>query len=192
LAFKTLDALKNERSAVKIPRFDKAVDDRKSEDQWSTVQAPVDIIILEGWCVGIPAQAEQELEEAANELESTHDSQGTWRKYVNDQLREHYHPLWKEIDELIMLQAPSFDCVFQWRLEQEEKLVQANSGQNSADNKIMSAKEVENFIQHYERLTRHALEHLPQKSQYLLKLDAKRGITSFQNMNKDMNKGQSL
>ena len=36
-----------------IPRFDKGVDDRIQSNDWDVVQGKVDIILFEGWRVGI-------------------------------------------------------------------------------------------------------------------------------------------
>ncbi|KZY33209.1 MULTISPECIES: hypothetical protein [unclassified Oleiphilus] len=177
LALNTLHALKSHNQEISIPRFDKATDDRFPECSWPKVEAPLDIIILEGWCLGIPAQAEERLKEAINKLESTQDESGTWRQYVNDQLSSHYPSLWNQIDCLIMLQAPSFDCVYQWRLEQEEKLRQKSSfDTDQTHSKIMSPEEVETFIQHYERLTRHSLDCLPEHCHHVLNLDNSRKV----------------
>ena len=38
-----------------IPKFDKSLDDRLPKNRWLKVKKP-DIIIFEGWCVGVKAQ----------------------------------------------------------------------------------------------------------------------------------------
>jgi D-glycerate 3-kinase len=181
LAFDTLDKLTNAQGTVQIPRFDKASDNRKEKGEWSQIETPVDIIILEGWCVGIPAQSEIDLERAINSLEQDYDEDGKWRKYVNDQLLGAYASLWQQIDQLIMLKAPDFSCVFEWRLEQEEKLKRSTESTLLSENKIMAPEEIKHFIQHYERLTRHALEHLPEHCHHVFELDSKRVIQSYLN-----------
>jgi D-glycerate 3-kinase len=177
LALETLQQLSAGRGEVKVPRFNKAHDERLPEEQWPKVTAPLDIIILEGWCVGITAQAEEALLEPINELESLQDPAGEWRSYINQQLVTNYPELWQLIDRLIMLQAPSFSCVYQWRLEQEQKLEQTVG---SSTNRIMAAAEIQQFIQHYERLTRHSLKYLPQTCQHLFQLTNKRQVAAYQ------------
>ena len=103
-----------------------------------------------------------------NELEQTEDKEGVWRRYVNQQLSLDYQTLFRRINELIMLQAPSFDKVFEWRSKQEEKL------KNKIGNKakgVMDSTELHRFIQHYERLTRHCLVTLPAQADVVFRLD---------------------
>ena len=171
---------------VKVPRFNKAQDDRLPVEEWPEVDTPLDIIILEGWCVGITAEAEDVLLQPINELESLQDPDGEWRRYINQQLVTNYPELWQLIDRLIMLQAPSFSCVYQWRLEQEQKLAQQvkvanDSGlqEGNTVSRIMSAQEIQQFIQHYERLTRHSLKYLPQTCQHLFQLSTKRQVAAY-------------
>ena len=74
-----------------------------------------------------------------------------------------------------MLAAPSFDCVYRWRLEQEHKLALSSSGGRGA---VMSDTEVARFIQHYQRLTEHCLATLPNAVDYLYNLNERREISS--------------
>jgi D-glycerate 3-kinase len=144
--------------------------------------------------VGITAEAEEALLQPINDLESLKDPEGKWRSYINQQLVTNYPELWQLIDRLIMLQAPSFSCVYQWRLEQEQKLAQDQAQEEgralaqdevlkegaSHSNRIMQAEDIRQFIQHYERLTRHGLKYLPQTSQHLFQLNNKRQVVGYQ------------
>lgn len=134
-----------------LPRFDKARDDRAVRSSWPEVSGPINLIILEGWCVGSMPQADAELLQPINALEAQHDASGSWRRYVNDQLKHDYAELFADLDALIVLQAPDFDAVFGWRLEQERKL--AMRTEHAAD-AIMSSEQIALFVQHYERITR--------------------------------------
>lgn len=169
LAIQTISALK-QTGDVAIPRFDKATDDRASESEWSKVHAPVDVIILEGWCLGVEPQLETELQDAVNELEEE-DGQGVWRSYINNKLASEYRELFNALDTLLMLKAPDFAHIIDWRLQQENKL--RDKSDSSADLKLMDRERLIRFISHYERLTRHALETLPAKADvvYLLNDD---------------------
>ncbi len=183
LALETLQQLSQDSGEVSVPKFDKAQDERAATDDWPRVSTPLDIIILEGWCVGITAEAEEALLEPINELESLNDAEGEWRRYINQQLVTNYPELWQLIDRLIMLQAPSFSCVYQWRREQEEKLAQTEklaSASQSKNNQIMQGQELQQFIQHYERLTRHSLKYLPEICQHLFQLTNKRQVVAYQ------------
>jgi len=172
----TLRALASDKGKASIPRFDKARDDRAPSDEWPLIDTPVDLVILEGWCLGVSAQDEQQLHSASNALEAQEDAQGVWRKYVNSELQSRYLDLYDMVDVWIMLQAPSFDSVYQWRLEQEQKLAEKN---RHKDARIMSPEQVQRFIQHYQRLTEHALNTLPEQVNYLFKLNSQREIVEL-------------
>ncbi|MCW9005006.1 MAG: hypothetical protein OQK70_07075, partial [Gammaproteobacteria bacterium] len=106
---------------ISIPVFDKAMDDLLPEDQWRSVEQPVDIILFEGWCVDACAQDEIKLEQAINELELKEDADAVWRRYVNQQLAGSYKTLFEKIDYLIMLKVPDMASVYEWRNLQEQK-----------------------------------------------------------------------
>lgn len=184
LALETINALKDQNNNVSIPRFNKVEDDRFPVEKWSNIGAPVDVIILEGWCMGVEAQTDQDLVKPTNQLESLYDKDGKWRHYVNQQISLNYSKLWALIDCLIMLKAPNFDCVYQWRLEQEQKLSSSlRLSESVTPNKIMTPKQIKHFIQHYERLTRHSLAHLPLHCQHVFELSNHRQIINHRSPN---------
>lgn len=154
-----------------LPRFDKASDDRAPESQWPRVAGPVDLIILEGWCVGSRPQREAELREPINTLERQEDSDGRWRHFANQRLYN-YQPLFRRLHKLVMLKAPDFDCVYRWRLLQEQKLAR----QQKRGARIMNEREIARFVQHYERLTRDNLERLATRADVLLTLNDQHDI----------------
>ena len=141
-----------------VPRFDKSRDDRYPASNWPTITGPVDLVIFEGWCVGSQATPDAELQQPINALEAAADADGRWRTYVNEKLGTDYARLFETLDGLLFLRAPNFDAVLRWRIEQEQKLRQ--SAENDA-NAIMSDEQVADFIQYYERLTRHNINTLP-------------------------------
>jgi D-glycerate 3-kinase len=151
-----------------VPRFDKALDDRAARADWKQVDGAVDAIILEGWCVAVTPQEAAALANPINALEAEEDSEKGWREFVNSQLADHYQSVFKQIQFLIMLKAPSFKQIFEWRKLQEEKLRRMSSLDASA---IMNEEQLQRFIQHYERLTRHCLQSLPENSDVLFELD---------------------
>jgi len=123
-----------------LPSFDKGLDDRAG---FARVQASV--LIIEGWCVGVEPQPESLLERAINSLEKVEDSSLSWRRWVNQQIHQHYSPLWSYVDYWVQLRAPSFEQVHQWRGQQETRLPELQR---------MSRAQLTRFIEHYERLTR--------------------------------------
>ncbi len=176
LANLTLDQLTSAQGEVAIPRFDKSVDDRLPMEQWDRCQAPVDVVILEGWCVGAKPQPDDKLAEPCNPLEELEDTAGQWRGYANDNLKHSYADLFGRFDAQIMLKAPSFECVFKWRLEQENKLREKVGNQGEG---LMSGEQISRFIQHYQRITENNLQALPSQVHFLLTLDQERRITQF-------------
>ncbi len=170
----TLHKLMHESGLVGIPRFDKANDDRVPDEEFEEINAPVDLVILEGWFIGVAAQKEEELANAINELEQTEDTDGRWRLRVNLSLQQDYQTVFSSLDSLIMLHAPSFEQVYEWRGLQEHKLA-ATSSDGSA---VMDDYQLQRFIQHYERLTRHCLASLPEVADIVFLLDSKHRVVA--------------
>jgi D-glycerate 3-kinase len=162
---------------VAIPQFDKAKDDRRPANECLLVEPSVQLILLEGWCLGAGPQPFHMLSQPLNDLEREKDPDGSWRTYSNDVLRRNFQPLYTLLDQSIMLCAPSFECVFNWRREQEHRL--ADGLPSAQSNRLMDDKALAGFIQHFERITRYCLEHLPPRVNHLYLLDEKRQITAY-------------
>ncbi|MEP0202278.1 MAG: hypothetical protein ABJ084_15695 [Halioglobus sp.] len=162
-------------SDVVIPSFDKATDDRKPVKELKLWTGALDIVLLEGWCLGARPQEDQVLEQPLNALEEQEDSDGVWRRWVNCCLANDYLPLYDCVDFWVMLAAPDFDCVLAWRSEQEQKLRESLTD-DSEPNALQSVEDLQRFVQHYERLTKECLATLPGQVGYLLSLDAQRNV----------------
>jgi D-glycerate 3-kinase len=158
---------------TRLPRFDKASDRPFTEENWPEIAAP-DVIIFEGWCVGARAQSDTELTEPVNDLEREDD--GAWRRAVNEALKGPYADLFRHIDRLILLAAPGFEIVREWRIEQENALRARLSAEGRTGARVMSDSEIGRFIQHYERLTRHILQTMPAYADLTLQLDSSRNM----------------
>jgi D-glycerate 3-kinase len=172
----TLIKLKAKETGFTIPRFNKATDEPYPQEQWQVIEKPIDIILLEGWCWGVKPQTAEQLISPVNELELKHDKNGAWRNYVNQQLQQYYQPLYAQMDFWLALQAPSFDCVYKWRLEQEEKLKANNQGLSNS--KIMQSDGILNFTQYFQRLSVQACNTISQSADAIFYLDYARNITS--------------
>lgn len=155
-------------ATLSLPRFDKSTDDRANAKDWPSVSGPIDLIVLEGWCVGSKPQSKDALLPAINMLEEQQDASGEWRHYVDDKLEREYSDLFARLDALIFLKVPNFDAVYRWRLEQEQKLSKTTSHEAA---EIMSGDQILHFIQHYERLTTADLKALPEIADVTLELD---------------------
>ncbi len=171
-----LEALMNAKSC-NVPRFNKATDDRCEEQAWHKQDEPVDVILFEGWCNSSPAQSDQELRQPINELESIEDAQGVWRQYANEQLKEYHRRFFQKADLCVMLQAPDFEHIYQWRQLQEQKL--KASTPEHLQNRILSDTELRRFLLHYERISRHTLSHLPEIADVVLPIASDHSITGI-------------
>ncbi len=160
-----------------LPRFDKASDDRLPASQWPEVCDAVDLIVLEGWCVGSKPQSPEALRDPVNELEALEDTNGRWRQFVNQSLYN-YQPLFARLDKLLLLKAPDFDCVFRWRVLQEEKLAAKQQGAGSSGTALMSETQIARFIQHYQRLTQANIAQLPDSADVVFHLNQHHEISA--------------
>ena len=159
---------------ITIPKFNKAIDDRKSKENWLKVIKKPDIVIFEGWCVGAFPQKKKDLLIPINRLEKYYDKKKIWRNKVNQELKNDYSKIFKLIDKTIFLKVPSFKYVLKWRLLQEKKLRILKKG-----NKIMSDNQIKKFIMFYERLTKHMLKTLTQSADTVIKIDTKHRLKSI-------------
>ena len=179
LALRTLNTLRSspQLSALPLPRFDKASDEPKPREEWPLIDLPVDMVLFEGWCLGAQAmpKTHPDLLVPCNELERLEDPDSSWRRRVNDYLAE-YQALFAIIDFLLVLQAPSFDCVLPWRSKQERKLQRAAEG-NEGDG-VMNDAALTRFVQHFERLSRHCLVTLPERADIIFELDDEQRISA--------------
>lgn len=161
--------------SVRLPRFDKATDDRMPERDRPIVEALVDLILFEGWCVGARPQAAEALVEPINVLEAVRDPDAIWRTHVNEALAGPYQRLFAGIDLLVLLAAPGFDVVGNWRRQQEDDL-RARSAPGAAG--LMSPEQVDEFIQYFERVTRHVLAKMPGYADLVVRLDERRNVAA--------------
>lgn len=109
LGSELFDALSARKSGLKIPSYDKSAfsgsGDRRPESEWATVNAhgepTVEVVILEGWCVGFRALSEEELvsrwKAAEHEFETNPDAYNGQLgrvglesvRFVNETLKEY-------------------------------------------------------------------------------------------------------
>ena len=171
---------RQKEGSVQLPTFNKSRDDR-DEARPQAINLPIKVIILEGWCLGVEPQSDEQLVEPLNSLEAAQDKNGQWRAFANQALANDYAALFALVDCWLMLKAPSFNCVYQWRLEQEQKMaaklgVDIFNKHQDEHSEIMNAEELQHFIDHYQRITEHGLNTLPTKMHYLYELDKQRNI----------------
>ena len=177
LGLAALDALARPGPTA-MPRFDKAADTRAPVETWPIVQGPVDIVLLEGWCVGARPEPEAALRKPVNALERHHDRDGAWRAYVNAALAGPYRVLFARLDLLVQVVAPDFATVLTWRQEQERKLRERLAARGEGMGRAMDEAQVAAFVQHYERLTVHIAREMPARADVVVRLDRERRSTT--------------
>lgn len=126
-----------------VPRFDKLRDRPLPARQWRPGR-PVQLFILEGWCLGAQPFSEEELEQAVNDLEAKNDPDGSWRRQVNAKLLYYSRRLWPQFTDLWYFRPPDWETVIDWRYEQEQEM--------PGDGARKSKQEIELFLQHFQRI----------------------------------------
>ena len=168
-----LENLMNRRACA-VPRFNKAIDDRLGESDWAHEEAGVEVILFEGWCNHSPIQTEDELRQPINQLEELEDTEGVWRHYVNEQLQVYHRRFFDQADLCIMLQVPDFDSIYTWRSLQEQKL--RDSSPTDQQQGVLDEVALKRFIEHFERISRHTLLHLPKLANVVLPVNPDHSI----------------
>ncbi|KAL8819291.1 MAG: hypothetical protein Q9191_007765 [Dirinaria sp. TL-2023a] len=161
----------DEEHSVLLPTYDKGAHngrgDRRPRVDWIAVESPVDLVLLEGWCVGFQPSAQstikdlystalQDSTETGNidgaslatrqstgpEVLLEHDLGHLY--YANQQLAEYCKGFMnpESFDAVVHLDTENLHHVYEWRLQQEHKLREA-TGHG------MSDEEVELFVLRY-------------------------------------------
>ena len=167
---------------LKLPTFNKAIDDRFNRKRWYDLKNRPDVIIFEGWCVGAKSEKNTTLKKTINSMEKAKDQKQIWRKYVNQQLKSKYKNLYSQLNCLVYLKAKNFNLLQKWRLKQERKLW-LNSKRKS-NLKIMSKGDVINFMQTYQRITQNMFRYMPKYASIILNLNSNHQIKSAVYKNK--------
>ena len=162
--------------SIKLPRFNKSTDDRYNKKLWYSVKRRPDVIIFEGWCVGAKAEQNYSLKTPINSLEKLKDQKQIWRRFVNKQLKSKYKKLYDQLNCLLFIKAKNFSLLRQWRIKQEKKLSLKSKRSNKL--KIMSDKEIINFMQTYQRITQNMFKSVPKYASIILNLNSNQQIKS--------------
>ncbi|OQS05709.1 hypothetical protein THRCLA_02193 [Thraustotheca clavata] len=105
-----LDLIKRAKDGkdVTIPRYDKSahngLGDRAPKDKWIFHQGPLDILLVEGWCLGFEA--------------SKRCPANPHLVPINEALRE-FTSIYNELDAMLVVQVGDAKWVYKWREEAE-------------------------------------------------------------------------
>ncbi|KAL8337964.1 hypothetical protein RB598_006717 [Gaeumannomyces tritici] len=145
----TFFAAIREGRPTKVPAYDKAafngLGDRVPESQWQTVNdsasgdPPVQVVIVEGWCVGFRALPDAEVEARwrAGGARTLHLHRLEHLRLVNDCLRRYDAALTDALDAFVHVDAEDLAHVYAWRLEQEAQLRRERGGAGMSDEQVV-------------------------------------------------------
>ncbi|MBE9232270.1 glycerate kinase [Cuspidothrix issatschenkoi LEGE 03284] len=142
LALSVLDQIHQGKSPVIVPRFDKSAyggaGDRTTDE---VITNPIDILLFEGWFVGVKPIAPEAFLNAPPPILTDADRQ--FAADMNTQLKK-YLPLWAELDSLIVLHPQDYRYSLTWRKQAERQMIAAgNSGMTDA--------KIESFVNYFWR-----------------------------------------
>ncbi len=134
------DCLQNKGTEpILIPRFDKSLFAGAGDRTTSEPIETVDIILFEGWFLGIQPIAESQFDPPPFPITTAQDLQ--FAKDNNARLQE-YLPLWAKLDRLIILYPTDYRLSKQWRKQAEHKMIaQGKTG--------MSDEEIDRFVEYF-------------------------------------------
>ena len=165
-----IEALKNhlinfqkQNFPIITPTFNKLKDDISNKKK---IIKNAEVLILEGWCCGSGPISNKYLYKNINSLEKILDKDKIWRKYYNSKLKNEYKNVFYLFDKLIYIESPSFKNILKWRYSQEK-----NNAFKYNHKNFMNKKDIERFIQHYEKLTKWMMKNMPAKADMVIKID---------------------
>ena len=150
---------------VYLPIFDK-VSDTRTRSYKKVNKA--DVIILEGWCSGAKPINKNFLQRNLNNLEKLKDKHLMWRNSYNEYLRK-YQKIFLQFNYVIYFQYNHWDHVLNWKYKQELQLRDKNKD-------LALKKDLKEFIQYYEKISKWMHLNVPKYCNILIKLDANQKI----------------
>lgn len=141
LGLAVLQQLRNGQFPVTVPRFDKSAWQGKGDRTAPETISHVDIVLFEGWFVGVQPIDAAAFETAPFPINTAADRD--FARQVNANLTA-YLPLWALLDRLLILKPTDYRFSQQWRKQAEQHLTA--SGRSG-----MSDVEIEQFVEYFWR-----------------------------------------
>jgi D-glycerate 3-kinase len=139
LGLATINQLQQGQTSVTIPRFDKSAYQGMGDRTNPEIVNSVEIIILEGWFVGVKPVDEKFLANPPFPIVSEEDKQ--FARDNNERLKE-YLPLWEKLDYLMIFNPREYQYSLQWRKEAENQMIaQGKTG--------MTDEQIEEFVDYF-------------------------------------------
>lgn len=144
LGIEVLDKLcqscdENSQNLISIPRFNKSLFNGAGDRIESEIVSNVDIILFEGWFVGVRPVEDTVFDIAPPPIITEADRK--FARDMNNRLQD-YLPLWERLDKLIVLYPTDYRFSKQWRQQAEQQMIA--SGKSG-----MSDDEIEQFVEYF-------------------------------------------
>ena len=153
---------------LSLPAFDKSNDDRAPVERPCPLESRPQLVVLEGWCIGAPPQSGAALAEPVNALERIQDAEGLWRRQVLHYWQQLHAALDRRLDQLWYIRVPGWNCVIDWRWQQERELANRN---------LKSRADVEEFLGSFERIVNHMQDSCTRWADLVLEADHEHHIS---------------
>lgn len=130
---------------IEIPRFDKSAWGGAGDRAASEIIAGADIVLFEGWFVGVEPVAEAQLNQffAGAPLPIVTDDDRQFARDMNAKLHD-YLPLWQRLDKLIVLYPQDYRISGVWRNQAEREMMAAGKSG-------MSELEINRFVEYFQK-----------------------------------------
>jgi D-glycerate 3-kinase len=154
-----LRTINHTHEPVAVPRYDKSLcdgeGDRLPESSWPVIEAPLDFVLLEGWCVGFTPVPEADIQDAhLTEL---------------NRLLEKYRSWYELFDAFVQLQVENINRVIDWRIEAEDKM-------HAAGKSAMAPERIRAYIERFLPAYRLYLPHIADTFAALPRLTLQLGV----------------
>ena len=139
LGVQTLKKLRSQTFPVLLPQFDKSMHYGQGDRIPPIEVYQADVILFEGWFVGVRPVSPFQLETAPPPVVNEAD-----RDFARDMNRNlhAYLPLWEHLDRLILLNPKDYRLSLQWRMEAEAKM-------RAAGKPGMGDAEIVQFVEYF-------------------------------------------
>lgn len=125
---------------IRVPVFDKyAVTGQGDRAGFEAIETPLDVLIFEGWCVGVHPIPDQRFDHPPAPIDSECDRQ--FARDMNAAIAA-YVPLWERLDALWVLNPIDYRLSLGWRQEAESEAIA--SGKTG-----MSPSEIQRFVEYF-------------------------------------------
>jgi D-glycerate 3-kinase len=142
LGMKVLEQCRQEGNTtqiIKLPRFDKSVKGGKGDRTTPEVIDKPDILLFEGWFVGVQPIEESAFNNCPPPIITEEDRQFA---IDNNQHLKAYEPLWSKLNSTIVLHPEDYRLSKQWRKDAEHQMIaQGKPG--------MTDEEIDRFVEYF-------------------------------------------